>query len=239
MNDPASFTKQYKSILSSPCDGIILVPMLQAESLEFGQECQLRNLPFIFIDSNIPGLSPLSFIGQDSYNAGYMAGKLMGYGNKAKKYIILNFNATKFHTSERIRGFRNFFKEYDDQAEIIEYSKINPNKFKEFVKAEGLLSKSPDGIFFPNSRAYKIEDIFEDIEPLGKLRVIGFDLTEKNINFLNKGYIDFLIHQNPQQQGYLAINELYKHLVLKQPVNQLQLMPLHIIVKENYTDYLD
>jgi LacI family transcriptional regulator len=242
INDPSSFTKQCKAILSSQCDGIILVPVLQTESLAFLNECKLRGLPFIFIDSNIPDMSPVSFIGQDSYTAGYMAGRLMGYGSNAKKYVILNFSSAKsghFHISERIRGFRSFFKEYDANAEIIEYSKINSNKFKDFLKSEGRIFRSAQGFFFPNSRAYRIGDILGNIKAQEKIRVIGFDLTEKNINFLNKGDIDFLISQNPKKQGYMAIDALYKHLVLKQPVNKLQLMPLHIIVKENYTDYLN
>jgi LacI family transcriptional regulator len=240
--DPSSFKKQCKAILASSCDGVILVPALQDESMNFIQECKLRNLPFIFVDSNIPDSSPLCFIGQDSYSAGYMAGRLMGYGSKSKKYVIFNFSSSKsghIHISERIRGFKSFFKEHDESAEIIEYSEINSDRFKDFLKNEMLHLGTYHGIFFPNSRAYRISDILDNIDKAEKPRVIGFDLTEKNIDFLQKGYIDFLINQNPQKQGYMALNALYKHLVLKQSVDQFQPMPLHIIVKENYTDYLD
>jgi LacI family transcriptional regulator len=242
INDPSSFIKQSKAILASHCDGVILVPVMQAESKSFIHECKSRDLPFIFVDSNIPDLDPLCFIGQDSYSAGYMAGRLMGYGSKAGKYVILNFNSTRgghYHIAERIRGFRNFFKEHDEHSRIIEYSEINSDKFSALLKKETSTIKKCQGIFFPNSRAYRIADILENIKIPDKIKVIGFDLTEKNIDFLNKGYIDFLINQNPKRQGYMAINALYKHLVLKQPVSPLQLMPLHIIVKENYFDYLD
>jgi LacI family transcriptional regulator len=242
INDTSSFKKQCKAILSSSCDGVILVPVMQTESQAFIQECKLRNLPFIFVDSNIPDSSPLCFIGQDSYSAGYMAGRLMGHGSKAKKYVIFNFSSSKsghVHISERIRGFKSFFKEHDEHSQVIEYSEINSNRFKDFLKNEMSQLRTCHGIFFPNSRAYKIADILDNMENTEKPRVIGFDLTEKNTDFLQKGLIDFLIDQNPQKQGYMAVNALYKHLVLKQPVDQLQLMPLHIIVQENYTDYLD
>jgi LacI family transcriptional regulator len=242
LNDPSTFIKQYKAILKSDCDGVIMVPVLKSESISFVQECKSKKLPFVFVDSNIPDINPLCFIGQDSYNAGYMGARLMGYGSKGKKYVIFNFSSTKsghVHISERIRGFRSFFKEHNEPVEIIEYTEINSNRFKDFLKKEMSHLRTCHGIFFPNSRAYRTADILENIERADKPRVIGFDLTEKNIDFLKKGYIDFLINQNPKKQGYMALNALYKHLVLKQTVDQLQLMPLHIIVKENYTDYLD
>jgi LacI family transcriptional regulator len=50
---------------------------------------------------------------------------------------------------------------------------------------------------------------------------------------LKEGVVDFLIHQKPEEQGYMGINYLYKKSILKEPVNDLHYMPLEIIVQEN------
>ena len=53
------------------------------------------------------------------------------------------------------------------------------------------------------------------------------------MEYLNEGYIDFLINQKPEEQGYLGINNLYKKLVLKEEIEITNYIPLEIIVKEN------
>jgi LacI family transcriptional regulator len=65
------------------------------------------------------------------------------------------------------------------------------------------------------------------------IRVIGYELLKQNLEYLNDGVIDFLIHQKPEEQGYMGIGHLYKKLVLKEPITDLHYMPLEIIVKEN------
>jgi LacI family transcriptional regulator len=62
---------------------------------------------------------------------------------------------------------------------------------------------------------------------------VGYELLKQNLEYLNDGTIDFLIHQNPEEQGYMGVNHLYKKSVLKEPVESLHYMPLEIIVKEN------
>jgi len=70
---------------------------------------------------------------------------------------------------------------------------------------------------------------------LKDIRIVGYELLKQNLEYLNDDIIDFLIHQNPEEQGYMGINHLYKKSVLKEPVEDLYYMPLEIIVKENYT----
>ena len=60
-----------------------------------------------------------------------------------------------------------------------------------------------------------------------------YELLKQNLEYLKNGVIDFLIHQKPEDQGYLGISHLYKKSVLKETVEDLHYMPLEIIVQEN------
>ncbi|MGZ3758000.1 MAG: sugar ABC transporter substrate-binding protein, partial [Mucilaginibacter sp.] len=65
------------------------------------------------------------------------------------------------------------------------------------------------------------------------IKIIGYDLLPKNINFLNKGFISFLINQNPEGQGYWGVHYLAKHIVFNKDVPPLKYLPLDVVTKEN------
>ena len=77
-------------------------------------------------------------------------------------------------------------------------------------------------------------DLYED-----GLSFEAIDLIESNLKHLKTNKLNFLINQNPIQQGFLGIMNLVKHLILKQPVDRLQHLPLDIVVNENVAYYLN
>jgi LacI family transcriptional regulator len=232
--DPTSFNRQARKLLNCRPDGVLLAPILHEESEVFIKECAERKIPFVYIDSNISEHKPLSFIGQDPGGSGYMAAHLISYGNEKGNYLIITTakkNDNHFLFSERIKGFKNYFAELRKDNNILEVNDIEQaDVFKRLKSGE------VNGIFVPNSRAYQTASFLEKNQ-LKKIRLIGYDLVEKNREYLRKGGIDFLINQNPQEQGYLAVQLLYRNVVLNQEIAPFNFMPLNIIVKENLLYY--
>jgi LacI family transcriptional regulator len=68
---------------------------------------------------------------------------------------------------------------------------------------------------------------------------VGYDLLQKNLNYLNQGIINFLINQNPKGQGYYGIHLLMDHLVFKKKIIPIKYLPLDIITKENLHYYVE
>ena len=89
-----------------------------------------------------------------------------------------------------------------------------------------------DCVFVPNSRVHVVAKFIKEND-LKDIRIVGYELLKQNLEYLNDGVIDFLIHQKPEDQGYMGITHLYKKSVLKEPVEDLHYMPLEIIVQEN------
>ena len=102
-----------------------------------------------------------------------------------------------------------------------------------------LLKNNPDlhGIFVTNSRAYKVVDALKEITNRS-IKIVGFDLVDANLKHLQDNNIDFLINQNPTDQGYLGVMSIFKKLILKEKVEKIQYLPLDIVVKENVKYYL-
>ncbi|RMD78367.1 MAG: hypothetical protein D6820_10065, partial [Lentisphaerae bacterium] len=64
--------------------------------------------------------------------------------------------------------------------------------------------------------------------------LIGYDLIEENVDGLRKGLIDYIISTRSEEQGALAIQILFKKVVLRQLEERVDItMPLDIVCKYN------
>lgn len=225
-------------VLKLDYDGLLFAPIFYEESINFLTEYKKKNIPIVMIDSHLPEIGEVAYIGQDSYQSGYLGGKLISYGvKKESNVLILKITRNLESTSrtnvflQRIKGFYAFFKEKQNLP------KFNFTEIGIKYDIENQLTTNMfngiDCVFVPNSRVYIVAKFIKE-NNLNDIRVVGYELLKQNLEFLNDDIIDFLIHQKPEEQGYLGINYLYKKVVLKESVNDLHYMSLDIIVKENY-----
>ena len=90
-------------------------------------------------------------------------------------------------------------------------------------------------VFVTNSR---VSDVARFIEKKGiDVLLVGYDYLPRNIEFLEKEVIDFLICQKPLEQAYRGLMTLYQFLAFAIPVEKKYFMPIDIITKENYLFY--
>lgn len=232
-----SFNKTASKLLKLDYEGLLFAPIFYEESVSFLTEYKKKIIPIVMIDSNLPEINDVAYIGQDSYQSGYLGGKLISYGIKNEaNVLILIINQNVESTSrtnvflQRIKGFYAFFKENKNLP------KFNFNEISIKYDIENQLTidmfNGIDCVFIPNSRAYIVAKFIKEND-LKDIRIVGYELLKQNLEYLKDGVIDFLIHQKPEEQGYMGINHLYKKSVLKEPVVDLYYMPLEIIVKEN------
>ncbi|MDB5011146.1 MAG: malR [Mucilaginibacter sp.] len=238
--DVNSYIEKAQELTASNPSGILLSPIFYRETLPFFEKWKKNNIPFVLFNTDIIEHHPLSYIGQDSYQSGFLAGRLTEYGQADPCTILIAHideeisNAA--HLMKKEQGFRNFFIQNNlvDKYNIIR-TELNRNNFAEFTKQlDSLIENTPDlkSIFITTSKAYEIAAYLEH-RHIRHIKIIGYDLLPKNIQFLNKGAINFLINQNPRGQGYWGIHYLAKHLVFKKEVPLLKYLPLDIVTKEN------
>lgn len=243
-SDSATFSDEAELILQTNPVGVVLAPFFSRESNEFIAELKTRNIPYVFIDSNINECEKLSYIGQDSFQSGTLAAKLLDYSIPANASIlILHFAKERDnmnHLVQREKGFYEYFSKTEpgQKKNLITLEIADPNDLKSQEKVKNLLVTNLDiqGIFVTNSQVYYVGRILEKINRSG-IRVIGHDLIKENIEFLKKGIVDFLICQRPEEQGYQAIITLFEHLVLKKEVKNENYTSIDIVMKENLNYY--
>ncbi len=233
-HDKDSFITKSNQAIESVPDGVIMAPLLEQEAKGICKRLSEQNIPFVFVDSNLANANPLAFIGQDTRKSGYLAAKLLNYGflQGHSAFIIkfTDFDSINKTIAERIKGFKQYYTDNNFDPELIEEIMVKGGD----LALESLIeNKSFVHFFLPNSRAYQAANLLAVNGKRHNNRVIGYDLIKENIECLNKGTVDFIIHQNPAMQGNLSIQAFYKHLILKELVEPIQKLPLDIITKEN------
>jgi len=227
------------SIFNEKLDGLLIVPVSADLFTEFVKKIP-KKLPYVFFDSLIPNASHLSYIGQDSFQSGVVAGRLMSMLVSGKKSVcVIKFLPREYHIDDRANGFQSFIHGNTElDLKVYEINTHNENHAcTELIDRIIHENKNLNGIFVTNAYTHQIAECLE-VSPLDKkIHIIGYDLLEENIKYLQNGMIDFLISQSPEIQGYEGIFTLYRHVVHKERVPKNKMMQIDIITKENFPYY--
>ena len=239
-NDKRSFTGLASKILRGGFDGVLLAPFFMEESMAFTKACETKNIPYVFINSDIPDQKSLTYIGPDLYASGYLGGQLISYLVKPKdQVLIVNISSEIKHVRQnrllrKEEGVRSYFMRNKIKNEILKINITNVDERVVEKKILEMLALHPHigVIFVTNSRVVSVakclkKHFIEDIH------IIGYDLLKSGIEYLENGMIDFLICQKPQEQGYRGIMALYHHLILNLKVADRYYMPIDIVTRGN------
>ena len=240
--DPTDTTdflnKNDEMLLTSP-DVILMVPLFYKEAknvLEHYQSLDIRVCTF----NNQITSSTATFIGQNLYQSGRVAAKLLHSISTPGDMAIVHIDEqykNAVHMQEKEKGFRSYFEDIGDYPGKILKCKLKHGETGD--KLSAFLTKNPNlkGLFVTNSKAYHAAKVLQT-EHKDHINLVGYDLLTRNINYLKNGVIDFLIHQNPRQQAYLGMKFLIEHLVYEKPIPEQFLLPIDIINSENVTPFL-
>lgn len=241
----SSFVKEFRKILNSKTDGIIMAPNFQKEALRILPECNRRKIPVMFIDNNLEEQG-LAYFGQDAYQSGIVSGRLMNYGLRQNDLvIILNLAGSKsavtHHMQKRELGFSDYFnKSYPERKIKILSSAVDLSGSGEPGKTLNMLLSAHhkiSGIFVTNSRVYKVAEFMSEIEN-DSVILIGYDLVDANREFMEKGTIDYLICQKPEEQAYKSAMAMFDYLLNGRIAERINYSPIDIVVRENINYYL-
>lgn len=242
MNDKDSFIAQTKKILKQEdVDGLLLAPAFVEETIAFTQACKKKNIPFVFINSDIPTQNSLSYFGPNLLHSGQTAAHLVNYLVEEDKQILL-LNIAKdidsdHHILRKEEGFTAYFAS-NGKRKILKENLYNTSYPAVKKALRALLDKTPDLrlIFVTNSRVSLVAQFLEEIKR-SDILLIGYDFLKSNIAYLNQGVIDFLICEKPQEQAYRGIKALYRYLMFEEEQEKEYFMPIDIIHRENQQFY--
>lgn len=242
--DYHSFASAGEDILKEEPDGVLLAPTVPQHTGKFTDELNKREIPFIYIDSNIADNQPLAFFGQNSQQSGYFAARMAMLLAGSQKDIVIfrkiNDGIVGSNQQEnREKGFRQYMSQFHPSYRILELNLHARKPSDDNSMLDDFFSQHPDvhnGITF-NSKAYIIGEYLR-ANSKKDFNLIGYDLLDRNVACLKEGYTTFLIAQQPEWQGYNGIKALCEFLIFKKEVPCLNYMPIDLVTAENIDYYL-
>lgn len=239
LHNETDFMLKSQEMMNDNPEGVIFAPILKKESVSLCAELDQRCIPYIFIDTYIENANCLSFIGEDAYQSGRVAASLIDYGvNPQKDILIVNIAKdleNTQHLNRRNQGFMSYFLDTGKNRGMKITVEI-PSTERSIVdqKMDYILQSNPNisAILVSSAKTHVIARYIQN-KKMKDILVVGYELTRKNVDYLKKGVIQFLIGQKPMEQSEKAVKKLFDYLTARQMPAKREFQPVEIINVEN------
>lgn len=235
----ASFESLLRDIKLDEVDGVLLGTLFYDLVCSFSKELDARKIPYVYVDSDIPGERRMAFIGTDSLVGGQIAARIL-FRNITKEADILmarivHTGAESTQAKNRLSGFNAYLTSIDYKGCMYRVDLDLSDDRHNYEILDAIFHEHPNikAVVIFNSKAYIVGEYLKN-RKRKDISLVGYDLIEKNAQLLEEGYIEALIDQRPRMQGYMGVKLLCERLILNVEIGNNNLLPIDILIKENY-----
>ncbi|MDR3266519.1 MAG: substrate-binding domain-containing protein [Tannerella sp.] len=244
--DASSFAEAVETVFLQLPDGVILSPFFRVETLDFVSKLSNCRIPFSFLDSMIEDTGFLTYYGQNSLQSGYVAAKLLleKLPENAAVLVIRTQRKKGVFSNQTVNRHKGFLEYIENQGlkgrlRLIDVL-LADDEERNLLLLREIFTEHDSiraAISF-NSKVYRMAMYLEILQQTG-ICLLGYDLLEKNVNYLTQGVISYLIAQRPEKQVYYSVRDMCRELIFKQAVTKINYVPIDILMKENINYYID
>ncbi|NUP04875.1 MAG: substrate-binding domain-containing protein [Polyangiaceae bacterium] len=229
-----------ETFTSQGVSGIVLAPLNDKALVAPVKAAKSANIPTVVFDSALQGDEHVSFVATDNVAAGKLGGERLVKGLEGKgNVVLLRYLEGSASTSEREKGFleaakaASGIKIVSDNQYGGATTESASSAGEALLVAQGADKGEVAGVFCPNeSTTFGMLLALEKLGLAGKVKLVGFDSSEKLVAGLRDGKIDALVLQNPMNMGYLAVKTMVSHLK-KEPIEKVIDTGARVVEKSN------
>ena len=210
-----------ETFLNAGLSGICLAPLDKSALVPQVAAAREAEIPVIVFDSGVDGVAGtdfVSYVATDNFLGGQLAGRRLArtLGGKGR-VVLLRYQVGSESTTQRENGFLEAIKkEFPDIEIVSDRQYAGATESEAFNKSQNLLTSLEgrfDGIFCPNeSSTSGMLNALQQADLAGKVRLVGFDASERLIEALRKGHVHGLVLQNPLFMAYESVRLMVEHL---------------------------
>lgn len=221
-----------EKLLTQDLDGIVF-PANSESGTRFLLE-KIRDIPYAFVNSGCTDGKPIIDTSQDGNAAGRTAARILSLlCPEGRRFLILKRDTQSGQeTMERINSFIDFFETNENVRVVVDTINRKSN-LKDQIKAIIDKYQRIDGIFIVNTDAAAYTGCIYEIAPELRPKIVGFDAVQKNVEMLMADKISCLLSQQPFQQGYNAVQQMYLYHVSGKKESVVNRAPVTVLFKEN------
>ncbi len=242
--DRSSFEKLLATLRGETFDGAVLATLFAEMVSPFTRELDERGVPYVFVDSNLPGCNQLAYFGTSSFDAGAVAARLLydrldPGSDIVVGRIIHRGDAGSNQCRSREEGFRSYLQQQGFRGKL-HYAalRLDDEAYNREVLDDLLLKhRAIAGAVTFNSTCYILAGYLA-ARRRTDVRLVGYDVIRRNGQMLDEGVVTALVAQRPEAQGYRGVMALCEWLVEgRRPDTAENNMPIDILLKENIRYY--
>lgn len=217
-------------------NGIALFPIDDMMIKSKINQLIINNIAVLTCNSRIEGTNEFCFVGQNHYKGGRTAAgllmKLLPSGGDVG--IIISSAGLSCH-QDRSNGFKDKIADAQFPIQILDIQENQDQKETAFKITLEYCNQYPNlsGIYITGGGIEGVGHALKLLNLSNKIKVICHDLTPDSKALLENGCIDFVIGQNPEQQGYYLVKTLFEYLVKKHVPSDNVEIPISIITQDS------
>ncbi len=200
--------KLVEQALSENVDALILAASDYEGLVEVTEKALGKRIPVIIVDSEVATGEIDSYIATDNIDAGKKAGKaVIEVAGERCNVAIINFVKGSRNAEQREEGLLETLSAYPE-IQVIAKEYCSSDKNLAFGLANEILTENHDNLVFVTFNDVASEGVADAVAQrnlAGQVKIIAFDNTPREIDYLEKGVIQALIIQNPFSMGYLSV----------------------------------
>lgn len=176
------------------------------------------------------------YVGHNGLQSGKTAGKVMSLIAKDNcKYAVISAHSRMMNQiDERSEGFQEVIKKKRKDMQLVGVFVFPEDRKEVYTRVKEIFqTKQIDAVYVTTAIAGVVAKAIEDSALKRKIIFIGHDLTKTNLYYMRKGIIDISIGQEPERQGYAAIDKICKKLLMDERIDQDEYTKISIVVTEN------
>ena len=210
-----------QSMIAQGVSGILLAPLNDKALVNPVKAAMAAKIPVVIFDSSLQGQDYVGFVGTDNSGAGVLAAEHLGKVTGGKgKVLVLRYQEGSASTAAREEGFLHVLVGKFPELRVVSDKQYGGATVESaFAAAENLLAANKateggvDAVFCPNeSTTFGMLLALQKANLAGKVKLVGFDASDKLIQGVRDGQIDGLVLQDPMAMGAIGLDTLLAHL---------------------------
>lgn len=199
-------------------DAIVLAPLDTERLNPLIEKANQKKIPVITLDSDVTSPLREATIGTDNTSAGSIAARnAMSLIGEKGQIAVISYVEGAQTAIERNAGFLNEIEANNQKhnMEVVDLQFSGGDADKSYEIAKKYIETYPDlrCIYAANEGcAVGTARAVEELGKTGKIVVIGFDSSDQEIDYLDRGVIQGMMVQNPYNMGYLGVRNINKVL---------------------------
>jgi ribose transport system substrate-binding protein len=200
----------FNAVVQKHPDAIVLVPFSDTAFVQPVKNAEAQGIKVITDDAALHVPAELATVHTDNLILGGLAADQMAkfLPNKTGKVAIISFSSDVPVEVDRVNGFKNEAKKKYPGIDVVTVQYGGADSGKSAQLMSSILTANPDlaGVFATDTNdAEGVGSAIQAAGKRGKVRLIGYDASPKEVQDLKSGVYDALVAQAPYQVGYTAV----------------------------------